>query len=54
MRADKSDPPRVIGPQAYASWLATPLGVITEGIEQRLILDLPGRLVVKFLLRPAA
>ena len=40
MWADKTDPPTVIGPQAYAFWRATSLGVITEGIEQRLILDL--------------
>jgi len=44
MRADKTDPPTVIGPAAYASWRATALGVITEGIEQRLILDLMGDL----------
>lgn len=34
--------PTTIGPEAYVSWRATPLGVITEAIEQRLILDLMG------------
>lgn len=33
-----------IGPEAYASWRARSLGLITEGIEQRLILDLMGGL----------
>ena len=31
-----------IGPEAYASWRATPLGKVTEAIEQRLIFDLMG------------
>jgi ubiquinone/menaquinone biosynthesis C-methylase UbiE len=33
-----------IGPEAYASWRATTLGVVTEALEQRLILDLMGEL----------
>lgn len=33
-----------IGPSAYASWRATPLGSITEAIEQRLMLELAGEL----------
>jgi len=37
---NKTDAPTAIGPEAYASWRATPLGAITERIEQRLILDL--------------
>lgn len=32
------------GPEAYASWRATSLGTITEGIERRLILRLAGEL----------
>jgi hypothetical protein len=41
---NKTDAPTAIGPKAYASWRRTPLGVITEEIEQRLILDLMGDL----------
>ena len=33
-----------IGPEAYASWRATPLGKVTEAIEQRLIFDLIGNI----------
>jgi ubiquinone biosynthesis O-methyltransferase len=33
-----------IGPEAYTTWRATSLGVITEAIEQRWILDLLGEL----------
>jgi len=33
-----------IGPGVYASWRATPLGSITEAIEQRLMLELAGEL----------
>jgi ubiquinone/menaquinone biosynthesis C-methylase UbiE len=33
-----------IGPQAYTSWRATSLGTITEAIEQRLMLDMMGKL----------
>ena len=44
VRVNKADAPTAIGPEAYASWRATPLGAITEGIEQRLILDLMGDL----------
>jgi SAM-dependent methyltransferase len=40
----KADAPTTIGPEAYASWRATPLGSITEKIEQRLILDMMGDL----------
>lgn len=36
--------PAAIGPEAYASWRATTLGAITEGVEQRLILDLMANL----------
>jgi len=36
--------PTAIGPEAYASWRATSVGVITEAIEQRLILDIMGEL----------
>ena len=38
----KADAPTAIGPDAYASWRATPLGIVTEAIEQRLILDMMG------------
>jgi SAM-dependent methyltransferase len=34
----------LIGPRAYESWRATKLGSVTEGLEQRLILDLLGEL----------
>ena len=44
VRVNKADAPTAIGPEAYASWRATPLGAITEGIEQCLILDLMGDL----------
>lgn len=37
---NQTDPPTAIGPETYASWRAMPLGVITEAIEPRLILDL--------------
>jgi SAM-dependent methyltransferase len=33
-----------IGPGAYATWRAAPLGLLTEAIEQRLILELMGEL----------
>lgn len=33
-----------IGPEAYAGWRATSLGAVTEEIEQRVMLDLMGRL----------
>jgi SAM-dependent methyltransferase len=33
-----------IGPAAYAVWRGTQLGIITEAIEQRLVLDLAGEL----------
>jgi len=36
--------PTTIGPDAYASWRATSLGVVTEAIEYRLILDMMGEL----------
>ncbi len=36
--------PTTIGPNAYASWRATPLGAVTEALEQRLILGLMGSL----------
>ena len=32
--------PTVIGPEAYTSWRGTSLGVITEMIEQRLLLNI--------------
>ena len=35
---------QTIGPGAYAVWRAAPLGVLTETIEQRLILELMGEL----------
>jgi SAM-dependent methyltransferase len=38
--APEPDAPAAIGPQAYVRWRATPLGAITEAMEQRLILDL--------------
>ena len=41
---NKTDAPTTIRPETYASWRATPLGVITEGSEQRLILDQMGDL----------
>lgn len=44
MNASKADPPHTIGPDAYAVWRAAPLGVLTETIEQRLILELMGEL----------
>jgi ubiquinone/menaquinone biosynthesis C-methylase UbiE len=31
-----------LGPEAYASWRASELGAITEGLERRLILELAG------------
>ncbi|HVA11799.1 MAG TPA: class I SAM-dependent methyltransferase [Stellaceae bacterium] len=36
--------PTTIGPKIYESWRATPLGAVTEAIEQCLILDLMGDL----------
>ena len=39
---NKTDAPTAIGPEAYAPWRTTSLGVITEEIEKRLILDLMG------------
>lgn len=36
--------PTIIGPKTYVSWRATPLGVVTEAIEQRLIPDMMGQL----------
>ena len=36
--------PTAIGPSAYESWRATPLGALTDAIEQRLILELMGDL----------
>lgn len=36
--------PTTIGPDVYASWRATPLGGVTEGLEQRLLLDMMGEL----------
>lgn len=36
--------PTAIGPDAYTSWRGTPLGVITETIEHRLILGIMGNL----------
>lgn len=39
-----SEPTVPIGPGVYASWRATPLGAITEAIEQRLMLELAGEL----------
>jgi len=40
----KADASTTIGPEAYVSWCATSLGVVTEAIEQRLILDMMGEL----------
>jgi ubiquinone biosynthesis O-methyltransferase len=36
--------PTKIGPEAYESWRATSLGAVTEALEQRLILELMGKL----------
>ena len=36
--------PTTIGPDAYGSWRSTSLGAVTEGIEQRLILEMMGDL----------
>jgi SAM-dependent methyltransferase len=47
---NKTDVPTAIGPEAYASWRRTPLGMITEEIEQRLILDLIGDLAGRLVL----
>jgi SAM-dependent methyltransferase len=43
-RADGAEPSLLIGPGAYASWRMTRLGIITEALEQRLILGLMGDL----------
>lgn len=40
----KADLPQTIGPDVYAAWRGGPLGILTEAIEQRLILDLMGEL----------
>ena len=40
----KTDVPTTVGPEAYTSWRTTPLGAITETIEQRVILDMMGEL----------
>jgi SAM-dependent methyltransferase len=40
----KAEAPVTLGPESYVSWRATPLGRITEGIEEQLILDLMGEL----------
>lgn len=40
----KTDVPTAIGPKGYADWRATSLGVITEEIEQRLMLGMMGML----------
>jgi ubiquinone biosynthesis O-methyltransferase len=40
----RTDASTTIGPEAYVSWRAAPLGAITEKIEQRLILDMMGEL----------
>jgi len=39
-----TDASTTIGTEAYVAWRATPLGVVTEAIEQRLILDMMGEL----------
>ncbi len=44
MGVNTTGAPVAIGPQAYDSWRATPLGAVTEAIEQRAILDLVGNL----------
>src|SRR5262249_33565215 len=44
MWGGKTGPPPGLWPQAHALWRATSLGVVTEAIEQRLILDLMGDL----------
>jgi 2-polyprenyl-3-methyl-5-hydroxy-6-metoxy-1,4-benzoquinol methylase len=41
---NKKNTYQTIGPGAYAVWRAAPLGVLTETIEQRLILELMGEL----------
>jgi hypothetical protein len=38
--------PAAIGPMAYAAWRATPLGATTEALEQQVILDLMGELLI--------
>ena len=40
----ETNAPAAIGPEVYASWRVTTLGILTERIEQRLILDLLGEL----------
>jgi len=40
--ANDADALTPIGPDAYASWRTTTLGVVTEALEQRLILNLMG------------
>jgi 2-polyprenyl-3-methyl-5-hydroxy-6-metoxy-1,4-benzoquinol methylase len=40
----RSDTSITVGPGAYISWRATALGIVTEAIEARLILDLTGEL----------
>ena len=40
----KTVAPTTIGPEAYISWRSTSLGVVTEAIEQRLILGMIGEL----------
>jgi ubiquinone/menaquinone biosynthesis C-methylase UbiE len=42
--------PTTIGPEVYESWRATSLGVVTEAIEQRLILDLMGNIEGAYIL----
>ena len=39
-----TDAPTSIGPAARVVWRATPLGAVSEAIEQRLILDMMGEL----------
>lgn len=40
----RADASTAIEPEAYADWRATSLGVVTEAIEERLILDMMGEL----------
>ncbi len=41
-RSSTAAAPMAIGPEAYVSWRGTSVGVITEAIEHRLILDMIG------------
>jgi ubiquinone/menaquinone biosynthesis C-methylase UbiE len=44
IRPSVADPAGEVGPEAYATWRATPLGRITEDLEQQMVLRLAGAL----------